>query len=299
MLRSASCVSVALAGLAVLAPIPSGFAVDKKADENKPLARVPLEIHQDLPYLRVRVNDSEPVWFILDSGASACVVDKDQSKAFGVTITGSRKGQGAGAGTVDFFFAPDVRYAIGDITLKADQSYAIDLSGVPTPKGKKLAGLLGYDFLQRYIVAIDYEKNLLTVYDPKEYVYRGSGQAIPVSFQKKLPYVKGTIQVPGLRTTGDREWLVDTGSSDTVNDELLARSTGEKAEVTGGQGLGKEFRVWQATVDRVDLGPFHFQKVAGVSGGMKIGSGLLRRFTVVFDYPGKRMILEPNSRHHD
>jgi hypothetical protein len=280
------------------ANLPAAFA-ERREKENKPLITVPLEFHEDMPYLKVRVNGGAPVWFILDSGASANVVDKGHCQSFGVTISGGRKGSGAGAGTVDFLFAKDVRYDVGELALQVDQSYAIDLSGIATPKDRKLAGLLGYDFLQRYVVAIDYQKSLLSVYDPKTYVYQGKGDSLPLTFQKKLPYLKGAIQVPGNRATADREWLVDTGSGDTVNDELFARSTGPKHEITGGKGLGQEFRVVQATADRVDLGRYHFRELPGVSGGMKIGGGILRHFTVVFDYPKQRMILEPNERYRE
>ncbi len=47
----------------------------------------------------------------------------------------------------------------------------------------------------------------------------------------------------------------------------------------------------------LELGRFRFAEVSGSTGGMKIGGGLLRYFTVVFDYPGNRMILEPNRRY--
>jgi hypothetical protein len=32
---------------------------------------------------------------------------------------------------------------------------------------------------------------------------------------------------------------------------------------------------------------------------MKVGGGLLKYFTVVFDYPSQRMILEPNRRYSE
>ena len=91
--------------------------------------------------------------------------------------------------------------------------------------------------------------------------------------------------------------MVDTGSGDALNDELLATSTAEKKEVTGGRGLGKEFQVIQATAERVELGRFRFRNLRGSTGGMKIGGGLLRQFTVIFDYPAKQMILEPNGHY--
>jgi hypothetical protein len=284
--------------LGIAVPLLFALAVvaQEKSKENKPLASIKLEIHEDIPYAQVRVNDSEPLWFVVDSGASACVIDKAQCKALDIPTEGQREGTGAGAGTVTFHFVKDARYTVAKESFKADQSYAIDLSGVSTPKDRKLAGLLGYDFFQRYIVVLNYDKSVMELYDPKKFDYRGAGEAMTLAFKKKIPYVKGKIKIPGQKAA-EREWLVDTGSGDALNDDLLAESTGEKNKVTGGRGLGKEFEITQATADRVDLGRFSFEKVAGVSGGMKIGGGLLRNFTVVLDYSGERMILEPN-RHY-
>lgn len=283
--------------LIVIAPAPcrAESPLNDGKKPTSPLLTVPLQIIDDTPYLQVRVNDSPSRWFILDSGASACVVDKAYCKELSIPLKGRRKGSGAGAGTVDFFFVESVRFTVAGVTTKTDQAYAIDLSGISTPKDKQLHGLLGYDFFQRYIVSIDYGKSVMDLYDPKSFVYGGPGESLPLTFKKKVPWVKGTIRVPGHAPMAEREWLVDTGSSDPLNDELLAKSTGPKKQLTGGRGLGKEFQIWQTTADEVQLGKLHFPKVVGYSGGMKIGGGLLRQFIVIFDYPGKRMILESNG----
>jgi hypothetical protein len=262
---------------------------------NPPLASVPLELHEDIPFLRVQINDSEPLWFNVDSGAGACVIDKATAKALKISSEGELQGRGAGAGPVAYSLAHDVAFAVGQLSFKVDQARVIDMSGVSTPKDRKLAGLLGYDFFQRYIVLLDYEKSVMLVYDPKTFVYRGSGEGLPITFKRNVPFIRGKIHVPG-QPMADHEWLVDSGSADTLNDELLANSTGEKKKLTGGRGLGKEFEILQTKADRVELGRVHFTNVIGFSGGMKIGGGLLRYFTVLFDYPSQRMILERNGR---
>lgn len=267
-------------------------------EENKPLASVPLELHEDIPFLRVQINDSQPLWFNVDSGAGACVIDKATAKALKIPSEGELQGTGAGAGTFAYAMAKDVRLTTGPLSFKVDQLRVIDLSGVPTPKDRKLAGLFGYDFFQQYIVALDYDKSVMSVYDPKTFIYRGKGEALPLTFKKKVPFISGKIQVPG-KAVVQHEWLVDSGSADALNDELLAESKGEKKRLTGGRGLGKEFEILQATADRVELGRFQFPNVIGFSGGMKVGGGLLKYFTVVFDYPSQRMILEPNRRYSE
>jgi hypothetical protein len=276
--------------------ISQGAAALEPDVEVKPLASVKLEIYYDIPYAQVRVNDSKPVWFIIDSGANGQVIDLAYCTKLRIPTTGQATGQGAGAGTYDVTFANDVTFAVESLKFKVAKCGVIDLSGVPTPENRKLAGLFGYDFFQSYVVVIDYEKSAMSIYDPKTYQYDGSGESLPLTFKNKVPFVKATIKVPG-QATAEREWLVDTGSGDLINDELLAQSNGEKKKVVGGYGLGKKFETWQATAERVGLGGLHFENVQGESGGMKVGGGLLRHFTVIFDYGGNRMILEPNRRY--
>jgi hypothetical protein len=266
--------------------------------QRPPLVSIPLTVHDSIPYLKVRVNGSEPLLFVLDSGASSCVIDRARCKALGITPEGKGQIHGAGEGAVDIAYAKDVRYTVGDYTFRADRSYVIeDLAGASTPAEWKEAGLLGYQFFRDHVVAIDYEQSRLTVYKPGDFEYRGTGEVLPFVLKRNIPFVKGKIRIPGHALTADREWLVDTGSGDTLNDDLFAASTGQKTELMGGNGLGKQFKVWQSTAERVELGRLHFSDVAGVSGGMKVGGGLLRNFTAVFDYPGKRLILEPNRRY--
>jgi hypothetical protein len=282
-----------------LLPLIAGltaYAMEQPAP-NAPIASLPLEFREDIPFLQVKINDAGPFWFNVDSGAGACVIDKAAAAKLNIHSEGELRGTGAGAGTFPYSLANYVRLNLGQISFTPENVRVIDLSGVPAPADRKLIGLLGYDFLQRYIVSLGYEKSVMTIYDPKNFIYRGPGAALHISFRKNVPWVRGKILVAG-QTASERDWLIDTGSADSLNDELLAASTGEKKKLTGGHGLGKEFAILQAKADRVELGPFRFSDVIGFSGGMKIGGGLLRYFTVIFDYPSDQMILEANSRYH-
>src|SRR5262249_11855681 len=136
---------------------------------NAPLASVGLSIHDDIPYLPVRINGSEPLWFIIDSGASGCVIDLAKAKELGIPMEGKAKGTGAGAGTYDITFARDVTFTVGSLKTKVEKVQVIDLSGVSSPRGKKLVGLLGYEYFERCIVAFDYEKAVLSLHDPKAF----------------------------------------------------------------------------------------------------------------------------------
>src|SRR5207344_119804 len=67
-----------------------------------------------------------------------------------------------------------------------------------------------------------------------------------------------------------------------------------------GVGLGQEYRVTVGRVESLRLGSLAIQDAIGAAGGKALlGNEVLRRFTVVIDYPRSRMVLEPNAHYHD
>jgi len=258
------------------------------------LTTIPFELYGNLIYLKVNVNGSKPLWFDLDSGASGCVIDQRLAKQLRIKTEGKAAGTGAGKGTYDIIFAKNVTYDISGIKLKVENSYVIDLSSNITIMGRPLDGIIGYDFFARYVVLIDYDAGVLRLYDPQTFNYSGSGEIVPLTLKKKTPYITGKLKVAG-REAADREFLIDTGSADAVDDDLIAESTAPKLEIIAGVGLGQEFRSTLGGIEWLQLGKLSVEKAFGVSGGRALlGGEVLRRFTVILDYSRGRMILEPN-----
>jgi hypothetical protein len=142
---------------------------------------------------------------------------------------------------------------------------------------RQVAGILGYDFFTRFVVDIDYEARVLTLYDPETFVYAGSGTAVPFALKRKTPYVKIRVKVSG-HESEEREVLVDSGSGDAVDSDALALSP-QKIEVLGGVGLGQEFRTVLSRGEEAQIGPFVLEKPIGAIGGVElIGTEVLRRF---------------------
>ena len=113
------------------------------------------------------VLDGETKPFILDTGASNTVIDKraaDQSAVEGVEQVVGCGGVGAG-GDVEAVMATVKSLAVGDATVSDLRVAGIDLDGINEKIGARVAGILGYDFLSRFRVTIDYRAKRLTL-DP-------------------------------------------------------------------------------------------------------------------------------------
>lgn len=274
----------------------SAWAQKPPAGTGKSLASIPFELYGDLIYIKVSVNGSKPLSFNLDSGASGCVVDLTLAKRLGLKTEGKAAGTGAGSGTYEITFAKNVNYDISGFKLAVESSYVIDLSGNISIMGRPLDGIIGYDLFARYVVIIDYDSRVLRLYEPQTYGYSGSGEIVPIVLKKKTPYFTGKLKVAG-REAADREFLIDTGSGDSVDDDLVAESTAPKLEIIAGVGLGQEFKSVAGPVEWLKMGKLSVENAFGVSGRSMIGGQVLRRFRVIFDYSRGHMVLEP-GRHY-
>ena len=246
--------------------------------------------------MKVGVNDAAPSWFIVDSGASGCVVDTAYAKRLGLKTEGERRITGAGKGTIETTFTKDVTYRLPGVSLAVPSSFVIDLSGQRTLQGRDVAGILGYDFFARWVVDLDFEARVMTLHEPAG--YKPTSNVIPFTLVKKTPHVKVLITLPNKKAVTS-EVLVDSGSGDAVDDDVLAQSA-DKVEIIGGVGLGQEFRTTLGRASFVQIGPFAIAKPVGATGGVPlIGLEILRRFHVTFDYSRSRLVLSPNSHYND
>lgn len=256
---------------------------------------IPFEFFSNQVLLKVTVNASEPFWFVLDSGASSCVIDLALAQKLGIKTEGEKEGTGAGAGKVKFLLARNVAYRLPGFSLAVKESYVIDLSSQPALLGRYIGGILGYDFFAPLIVDVDYDARILTLYPAS---YQPSGRATPITLIKRVPYIRVGLGVGG-RPSVEEEVLIDSGSQDAIDHDLLAKSP-DRVEVIGGVGLGQEFRTVLGRADSLSLDSFTLHRPFGATGGRAlIGNEILRRFHVAFDYPHARIFLTPGQHFSD
>lgn len=256
----------------------------------QPLA-VPFDFENDQIFVKVGIGSAPPLWFNLDSGAGGCVVDKDTARRLHLKTEGSARGTGAGHGSYEVRFAPDVTYRVGGTSLTVAKSYVIDLSGQKAIQGRPIAGLLGYDFFARYGVALDFETHIMTLYEPAD--TPKTGTFIPFTLDKHTPHIQARIKA-GPGDAVERTLLVDSGSADAVDDDAFSGAP-DKLEIVSGVGLGQEFRSTIGRAQWAEIGPFRVSAPLGATGGTAlVGLEVLRRFDLVFDYAHSGLYLAPN-----
>ncbi len=293
---------------------PPGEAGTVRYLKAEGVARLPFEYRARHVWLRASVNDGPPEHFIYDTGASITVLDSAYAARIGLATEGRQQGQGAGAvGGASFAVVPKLRVEAADgdgIEMEGVRVGVLNVNPVLAPYfWRDCAGILGFDFISRFVNEIDFDRGALMLYDPAKFAYTGAGQAVPMTLAGHTPVVKMKLD-----DAIEGEFRVDVGSGSTVDlhTPFVARHRlTERApyvEVTGG-GFGGTFATRMVRMKKIELGPFAWadplvslsQATAGAFTSEdyagNIGTRILERFKVTLDYERRQMWLEPGARY--
>src|ERR1043165_2630284 len=69
--------------------------------------KIPFELNNDLIFIRTRVNDSPPLWFLLDTGAEISVIKQSLAQSLGLQFEGKGQTEASG-GSVEFLNVKNV-----------------------------------------------------------------------------------------------------------------------------------------------------------------------------------------------
>jgi hypothetical protein len=266
---------------------------------------VPFELIDNHVYLNVMLNGKGPYRFLFDTGGSN-VIDPAVLSEIGVTAKGSAQGGGVGASTDTVSFTRVAKLTVGKAEL-TDQFFSVAAvrQGFSVAASSPVDGLIGAEVLARFVTVFDYQHNRIIFKMPGAKV---TGTAVPFTFTGTQPLVPCALD--GIAT----QCSIDTGSRSSIdlftpfikaNPSVVpadATAVGVNGFGVGGPALGSLGRL-----SSLEIGGFDIKNViAGYSVatagafavpgiGANIGGGVLKRFTVTFDYPHQTMSLLPGS----
>src|SRR5262245_38190475 len=148
---------------------------------------IPIEIDANVIFVRVAVNDSRPLSFILDTGAYT-IINTSQAKTVGLALQRVGKTDSIGAEPQDVHIVTDrATLNLSGLTFQPSRLLAIGLEKVQecidktTGNGPRrvLDGILGREFFSEFVVEIDYPRRVVTLYEPSSFMYSGVGTVLP------------------------------------------------------------------------------------------------------------------------
>ena len=285
-----------------------------KFDSGKQALKIPIEItERNHIFVSVRINDSEPLRFIVDSGSPSSLLSKHLIEKLNLKVEALGEASGAGEGTDEAALVGGVTIKLSGVTLFNQEVPAIDFKKLEASLGQKIDGMIGYDFMRRFVFEVDYAASFINVYDAATYRYQGKGQSFPITTEDDHPHIQMTVTLPKRQPlTG--KFIVDGGagaatmefSSPFVKKYNLLKTveiTETKTlaaiggSITIGYGRGKNIRLGRFQIENPIVGFSQNKKssLANPKIAELIGSRFLRRFTVIYDDRRRRIIFEPNN----
>ena len=303
-------------GLASLLQAQDGFVLE----EGKVKSKVEFELVNNLVVIPVEVNGKE-LSFLLDTGVNYTLLfslsDTDSLEINNVSPV-KIKGLGGG-GDIQALKSLNNQVKIGDAT-DADHTIFVifDQRINFSPRmGIPVHGVIGYDFFKNFVVRTEYKSEVLTFYDPESYGTKNCKSCANFDlrlFQGK-PYVELLAGTP--HRTEKVTLLVDSGASDALwlFDEAIGIKEDPPNYFEDFLGLGLSGGVFgkRSKLPYVTLGKYRLERVnvsypdslalknleTFAERDGTLGSDILRRFTVVMDYPGRKMSLKRNRYFND
>jgi len=256
---------------------------------------------------------SDSLNFVLDTGSGGISLDSSTVEKLKIPIQQSEKSIRGIAGIKKVAFAYDHTLRMPGIQVKQLDFHINNYDLLTSVYGIKIDGIIGYSFLRRYIVHLDFDKRIMEVYAPGRFKYPKGGQLIRPNFST-LPLMQATIQ--DSKTLLSR-YIFDTGaglcfllSRDFVDDSMVFKSK-RKFFLTQAEGLGGKKQMEIAVMKSIKIGNYKFKKVPVhvfeddynvtnyPSMGGLIGNDLLRRFNITLNYPDQSIHLKPNNHFND
>ena len=276
---------------------------------------VPFELSGDLIVLKVRVNRSRPLHFIFDTGAGISVIDPHTARAMRLRAKGKLKLDATG-GSVQGGLIEPVSLSVPGVEVFNQALATIDLNAMAPLFGFKIDGIIGHDFINNFVVEIDYASGVMNLYEPQYYKYSGAGESIPIEIVEKTPYVRSRIVLNG-REPIEGKFEIDTGGTGILNLNTPFVNKHKMLETLGKQvrsklgGAGGSAAAVKAHVPAIELGSFAIKNplivfAQGTEGNENsteydgsLDNGLFSQFKMILDYSRSRVILERNTFSRD
>ncbi|MFN8265080.1 MAG: aspartyl protease family protein [Chitinophagaceae bacterium] len=258
-------------------------------------------------------NFNDTLNFILDTGSGGISLDTATTLRLKLPLEPSdRTVRGIGGIRKLSFYKQGTLHFPGLIVSNLD-FHVNDYEILSEVYGIRVDGIIGYSFLRRYIVALNYDAQEITVYSPGSYQYPRGGFFLNPQFLS-IPLNAHEITD---RTTFNSNLYFDSGaglcvmlSEQFMKDSAFAKPN-RQVVTTQVEGMVGKITMQLSVMKKMKLGKYTFRNVPihiyndsvnvfgypGVVG--LLGSDLLRRFNIVLNYPERRIHLVPNSHFSD
>jgi hypothetical protein len=252
------------------------------------------------------IDGQGPFAMILDTGSPSIALTPETAAKLAVAVADAGTVTGAGNNAAKNGRATIATLSLGSLTFKNLNADVLDLTEIRTKLHfSHLDGIIGYPILKEFATFVDVDDKTIT--------FAGTAPAAPSNatttrFQGVLPEIRAVIDgIAGkvLVDSGDRSSLTLFGPFAKHNG-FFGRYPSRENIVTG-YGLGGPVYADVFTLPSLDVFGMHLTNVvtrasrqtggvfAGTADSASIGTGVLKRFNIVYDYPHDTIVAWPSK----
>jgi hypothetical protein len=272
---------------------------------------IPFRLIRDLIVIRLNINDKGPFNFVLDTGVGLMLIT-DPKLVDSINVVNKRTIKIGGLGEGDDLEAyvteplnvqmPGLKsYDVGAAILKTDHFGLSNYAGVP------IHGLLGYEFFNNLAVKFDFTDSTLTVSRSKDMRFFSKGNKVPLKIESRKPYLQVKITFSNGVKSNDK-LIFDLGAGHPLSLENVIEKHGLPDKFIAanlGVGLTGPINGFVSRVKEVVIGKYKIKNVITSFPVEKtleppaeqrdgnLGMGILKRFTLIVDYPDSALYLKP------
>lgn len=283
--------------------------------EAKLLTRFPfMQLSGGIVIVKAQVDEyQDTLNFVFDTGSGGISLDSLTVQYLGLKKELSDKTIRGIAGIKLVAFAYNHTLKLPGLAVDRLDFHINDYELLTSVYGIKIDGIIGFSFLRRFIVNLDYDKQVMEVYSPGRFRYPKGGYMLRPDFST-LPLQMATIEDE--RVINAR-FIFDTGagltfllSREFVEDSVVFRRK-RKFYPTQAEGLGGKKMMDITIAKEIKLGPYKFRNVPihifddehnvtsyPLLGGL-VGNDVMRRFNVILNYPDRCIYIKPNNHFQE
>jgi len=287
------------------------YQIEGEAEE----VNLKFAVTDPLPVVQVRVNDSELVNFIIDTGAAEVVLDREFAKEMAAAQFGSETGIFAGGKKAGFGHGAVNSLTLGDFTMRNVPVITMDVQRFSEPIfGKtKVKGIIGTVMLYHFLATIDYPGEQLFLRKKTEENSRRIAREDEEQKSFIVPFwMAGDHYMVAWGRVNNCQpmlFLVDTGLAGggfTCPESTLKKAGIQLQENMAGEGIGGggKVRVVPFIVDGLSLGAamehnvqglytenFPLEDTLGFHIGGIISHGFFRYYALTLDFSKMKYLL--------
>jgi hypothetical protein len=281
--------------------------------------RVKFKLINNLIIIPLRINNSDTLNFILDSGVSNTLLTELTGydslwlqEAKEVTLHGLGNGEPLKA-----LKSTGNRIDISGLSGE-NQEICIFMKNVlnlSSRLGMKINGLIGYDLFKDVIAEINYSESIITFHNKKYFIpekYRKNNFFMPIEMDGSKPYIKLKLVQKGDDTTQVKLFF-DSGASHSLwldqYDNNFIRLPDSLRYTCLGTGLNGKVFGSVGRINKIIFGPYSLsdpivcypdsENIKGYRQLGKrhgsIGAEILKRFNIIIDYPHNLLLFKKNK----